>query len=275
MSLDLVAAEPIVLGSGELYLGTVANPETATESEIVAALVNIGAIEGGAEITYKPSVKEVKSANRGRLLSYVTDEEITFKTGIITWNLDNFAKIAPATVTTDGGTGTKTLKLKASADLPINYLRFIHTKKNSTGTITLNIYKTQATNGFKFEFDRDKPVSIDYEFSALADDNGNYLEIIETFTGSAAKTLTSISCIPSSMTLTAASSTKQINILGFYNNDFNDRVSNPTGTTFSSSSTSIVSVNSTGLASRVANGSATITASNGTLTDKVDVTCTA
>lgn len=274
MSLDLASSEPILLGAGELYLGTVANPETATEAEIVAALVNIGAISGGAEIQYKPSVKEVRSSNRGLLLNFVTQEDVSFKTGVITWSLDNLARIAPATVTTDGGTGTKTFKLQASANLSVNYLRFVHTKRNNTGTITLNIYKTQATNGFKFEFDRDKPVSIDYEFTALADDNGNYLEIIETFTGSAAKTLTSISCIPSSMTLTASSSTGQINILGFYNNDFNDRVSNPTGTTFESSAANIVTVNSAGTLTRVANGTATITASNSTLTDTVAVTCT-
>ena len=275
MSLDLVAAEHIALGSGELYIGVVANPETATESEIVAALVNVGAIEGGAEITYKPSVKDIKSSNRGKLLSYVTEEEISLKTGILTWNLENMAKLIPSSITTEAGTGKKTFKLKSSSELPINYLRFIHTKRNNTGTITLNIYKAQATSGFKFEFDREKPVSVDYEFSALADDNGNYLEIVETFTGSAAKTLTSISCIPSSMTLTASLSTGQINIIGFYNNDFNDRVSNPTGTTFSSSATGVVTVNSSGLATRITNGTATITATNGTLTDTVSITCSA
>lgn len=135
------------------------------------------------------------------------------------------------------------------------------------------IYKAQATNGFKFEFSREDPVSIDYEFTALTYDS-NYLEIIETFTGSAAKTLTSISCIPSSMTLTSSSSTGQINILGFYNNDFNDRVSNSTGTTFESSDTGIATVNSSGVITRVVNGTATITATNGTLTDTVAVTCT-
>lgn len=139
MSLDLVSYEPLVVGSGELYLGTIADLATATEQDIVNSLINVGAISGGAEISYEPDVKTVKSANRGKLLNFVTDEEVTFKTGIITWNLDNLAKIAPATITTDSETGTKTLKLGVSTSIPVNYLRFIHTKKNNTGTITVNI----------------------------------------------------------------------------------------------------------------------------------------
>jgi hypothetical protein len=115
---------------------------------------------------------------------------------------------------------------------------------------------------------------VDYEFEALADKNGNYFEITETFEGSDAKTLTNISCVPNKLTLTASSSTGQINILGFYNDDINDRVNNPTGTTFESSATGVATVNSSGLVTRVSNGTATITATNGTLTDSCSITCT-
>ncbi|KUO66121.1 MAG: hypothetical protein APF84_12430 [Gracilibacter sp. BRH_c7a] len=181
MALDFQEADPIILGSGELYLGTVANPETATEIEIEAALKNIGAIESGATLTYKPSIQEVKSANRGTIMRFVSEEEVTFDCGILTWKVDNLALLAPATVATDGTTGTKTVKIGAKGMLPVNYLRFIHTKKDGSGTLTVNISKAQNTNGFKFSFDKENPLSVGYEFSALADTSGNLVDIIETF----------------------------------------------------------------------------------------------
>ena len=181
MSLHYQEADPIILGSGELYLGTVENPETADEATIEAALKNVGAIESGATLNYKPTIKKIKSANRGTLMSFITDDEVTFDCGIITWVIDNISRLAPATVTTDAETGTKTMKIKSMGSLPVNYLRFIHQKKSEPGTITVNFLKAQNTNGFKFTFDNENPLSVAYEFTALADNNGNLVEIIETF----------------------------------------------------------------------------------------------
>jgi len=180
MALDYQEADPILLGSGELYLGTVANPETATEDAIQAALVNVGAIESGAELVYKPTIKEIESGNRGIVARFITKEEVTFSVGIITWLVDNLAILAPATVTTDSTTGTKTVKIGGKGMLKTNYLRFIHTKDDGC-TLTVNISKSQNTNGFKFSFDKEKALTSDCEFSALADNNGNLVEIVETF----------------------------------------------------------------------------------------------
>ncbi|OCZ52192.1 hypothetical protein [Dehalobacter sp. TeCB1] len=181
MALNYQAADPIILGSGELYLGTVTNPEAATETEIEAALKNIGAIESGATLTYKPTIKEVKSANRGTIMRFVSDEEVKFDCGILTWKIDNLALLAPAAVSTDATTGTKTVKIGNKGMLPVNYLRFIHTKKDGSGTLIVNISKAQNTSGFKFSFEKDNPLSVGYEFEALSDANGNLVEIIETF----------------------------------------------------------------------------------------------
>lgn len=181
MALHHQAADPIVLGSGELYLGKVDNPETATETEIEAALKNVGAIEAGATLEYKPTIKEVKSANRGTLMRFVSEEEVTFDCGIMTWMVDNLASLAPATVETDAVTGTKKIKIGGRGMLPCNYLRFLHKKKDASGELIVNIFKAQATNGFSFTFDNENPLVLNYEFSALSDTNGNLVEIIETF----------------------------------------------------------------------------------------------
>lgn len=182
MTLHFQESDPIVLGSGELYLGKVNDVETATEVEIEAALKNVGAIEAGATLEYKPTMKDIKSANRGTIMRFVTEEEVTFNCGVMTWIVDNLALLAPATITTDAETGKKTIKIGGKGMIPVNYLRFIHTKKDGSGELIVNIYKAQATNGFKFTFDNENPLVTNYEFGALSDNNGNLVEIVETFT---------------------------------------------------------------------------------------------
>lgn len=181
MTLHRQESNPMVLGSGELYLGKVLNPESAIEVEIEAALKNVGAIESGATIQYSPTVKEIKSANRGTIMTFVSEESVKFNCGIMTWLIDNLANLAPATVTEDTAKGTKTIKIGGKGLIPINYLRFIHKKKDGSGELIVNIYKAQATNGFQFTFDNENPLVLNYEFTALSDNEGNLVEIIESF----------------------------------------------------------------------------------------------
>ena len=82
-----MSEQNILLGSGKLFLGEV--EPTATETEIEAALTEVGAISGGATLTYTPTFKEVKSANYGTLASFLTGEEVTFTSGILNFNLKN------------------------------------------------------------------------------------------------------------------------------------------------------------------------------------------
>lgn len=273
MTMHYQEADPILLGSGELYLGKVNNVEDATEEQIKAALKNVGAIQSGATLAYSNSIQEVKSANRGTLMRFVSEEEIKFNCGVLTWLIDNLATLAPATVETDSETGAKKIKIGGKGNLPINYLRFVHKKKDNTGELVVNIYKAQATNGFSFTFDNENPLVLDYEFSALSDNNGNLCEIIETFEGEAELELTSIACFPNTMDLEDGQ-TGQVNIIGIYNNDFSKQVSNPAGTTFASDDEAVAKVNlTTGVVSFEGVGSATITATNGDLTDSCEVTC--
>lgn len=273
MTLHRQESDPILLGSGELYLGKIDNVEEATEEEIKSALKNVGAIEAGATLEYSNSIQEIKSANRGTLMRFVSDEEVKFNCGVLTWNLENLANLAPATVDVDPETGTKTIKIGGKGQLPINYLRFIHKKKDGSGELIVNIFKAQATNGFSFTFDNENPLSVNYEFSALSDANGNLCEIIETFECEEELELTSIACFPNNMTLEDGQTSK-INIIGIYNNDFSKQVNNPAGTTFASSDEAVVTVNATtGVVTFVNTGNATITATNGELTDICNVTC--
>ncbi|WML44089.1 hypothetical protein [Neobacillus sp. PS3-40] len=174
-----VAEDNYLLGSGDLYIGVVS--PTATEEEITAAIKNVGAISGGAVLSYKPSFYEIKAANRGTIASMKTDEEVTFKSGVLTWNLENIEKLSAAYYSEDTTNGTRRVGVGGMKNVPVNYLRFVHTKPDGL-TLTVNVFKAQAQSGFELTFDKEKETVIDAEFKALAVTNkndGNLVEIIE------------------------------------------------------------------------------------------------
>ena len=181
MALHVQSSDPILVGSGELYIGAVADPENAAETTIEAALKNIGIIESGATLTYSNDIKEIESANRGLILSFVTKQKIEFDCGIMTWVFDNLELLCPGTVETDATTGTKKIKIGAKKTLPVNYLRFIHEKHDGSGQLIINIYRATPNSGFALSFDRENPLTVGYKFTGLAAASGNMCEIIETF----------------------------------------------------------------------------------------------
>ncbi|MFS0776085.1 IPT/TIG domain-containing protein [Neobacillus sp. 3P2-tot-E-2] len=191
-----VAEDTFLLGSGDLYIGVVS--PTATEEEINAALENVGAISGGAALTYSPSFYEVKSGNRGTIASFKTEETVTFKSGILTWDLKNIEKLSAAYYSE--GTGTRRVGVGGMKNIPVNYLRFVHTKPDGL-KLTVNVFKAQAQSGFELTFDKEKETVIDAEFKALAVTgkyDGNLVEIIEEVGTQPSPTVSTIS--PTTMT---------------------------------------------------------------------------
>lgn len=178
----MATEDTYLLGSGDLFIGSVPNIESATEEEISAALTNVGAISGGASLTYKPSFQEIVSANRGVIASFKTKEDVTFKSGILTWDLSNIEKLSASYFSTT--TGERRLGIGGMKNIPVNYLRFVHTKPDGL-TLTVNMFKAQAQSGFELTFDSEKETVIDAEFKALAvvgKTDGNLVEIIEQVT---------------------------------------------------------------------------------------------
>ncbi|MEH6957218.1 hypothetical protein [Neobacillus drentensis] len=174
-----VAEDTYLLGSGDLFIGNVSY--TATEEDISAALTNVGAISGGAALSYKPSFTDVKSANRGTIASFKSDEEMTFKSGILTWDLKNIEKLSAAYYSEDIATGTRKVGIGGMKNIPVNYLRFVHTKPDGK-TLTVNMFKAQAQSGFELTFDSEKETVLDAEFKLLAvtgKNDGNLVDIIE------------------------------------------------------------------------------------------------
>jgi hypothetical protein len=179
MALTNIDGRTFLVGSGELYIGATPLEDSATIETIEASVVNIGHITAGASVTYKPTYVDVKGGNRlGTFMRFLTDEEVTFKTGIITWNQDNIAILAPATSDIDVASSSKSMKIGGDrTTLNVNVLLFVHEKADGKKLKVL-IRKAQSTNGFALAFDN-KEMTIDAEFTALSCTDGNLLEVIE------------------------------------------------------------------------------------------------
>lgn len=171
MAMNYQTSDPIILGSGELYLSLSATP---TENNFI----NIGAIDSGATITIGNEKKEIKSSNRGLIKKITVDKSVKFSTGIMTWVLENISKFLLGATYTNVD-GTKKMVVSFNDESPIIYLRFVH-KKKSGGTLTVNIYKAQFDSEIELVFDNENPTTVNYEFVGLADDDLNYVEFIET-----------------------------------------------------------------------------------------------
>lgn len=161
--------DTVVLGDGELYLAyykDVINTDGSlkAETDIVAALKMVGAIDSGATITYKPTNQTVKAVNRAKFY-YKTDEETTFKSGTLNFIPDNIGFVAPVIQTVDSTTGIKKLVVGGKKQSPNIYLRYIHEEPDGS-KIQVDMTNCQCTNGTDFAFN-DKPVVLDMEFESL------------------------------------------------------------------------------------------------------------
>lgn len=158
--------ESITLGSGKLYVlefaGTV--PEHAA-LEIETNL--IGYVSGGASLEYTPEFYTAKDDLGIVQKTVITNEEVLFKSGIMTWNGQTLAKLSETSrVTEDTATGKRTLKIGGVGNRNgKNYLiRFVH-EDSADGDIRITIVgKNQA--GFTLAFAKDAETVVDAEFMA-------------------------------------------------------------------------------------------------------------
>ena len=82
----------MLLGSGDLYI--VAYTGTIPENEDIEIESNrIGGIKGGATLTYKPTIYSTTDDMRRMKKSLITAEEATFKSGFLSFDLGEIAKL--------------------------------------------------------------------------------------------------------------------------------------------------------------------------------------
>ena len=175
-------ANEIVLGSGVLY--AMAFTGTLPTDEALEATANeLGKIKGGASVEYKPTEYEVKDDLGTVQRRFITSEEVTMKSGILTWNAETLSKlVAKGTYNDNSTTHVRTLKIGGlgAREMDKYVLRFVHT--DGEGHKFRATIVGTASNGMTLAFAPDKETVVDATFKAMGHDaDGTQLILSEEY----------------------------------------------------------------------------------------------
>jgi len=162
------AEEKIVLGSGKIFIDVFTTTiPTDLLLEVEANL--LGLISGGATLDYKPSFYEAKDDLGLASKVIMTDEEVTLKSGIMTWNGNTLKKLCSTARVTEA-LGKRTVKIGGigNQDGTKYVIRFVH-EDAIDGDIRVTIVGNNQA-GFSMAFLKDKETVIDAEFKAVPHD---------------------------------------------------------------------------------------------------------
>lgn len=152
----------ILLGAGEVYLYAYNGTELPANGTIETDAHNVGHCAGGFSIAYKPTKYEVKNQYGRTVKSFVTKENITVKTGILSWDLERLALLSTAKLRESDG--MRTLTFGEGTALSTVLVRFVHQK--SDGKKIRFTMIGQGGSGFSFTFG-EKAVTVDAELDAV------------------------------------------------------------------------------------------------------------
>ncbi len=156
--------DEILLGAGELYMYEFSGDIIPEHNDIEKDEYNVGHCSGGASIDYKPNKYDVKNQYGRTVKSFITSEEINFKTGILTWDLEKLRYLSTAEFREDKAEGKRTLTFRGGGSLPNVLVRFVHTKDDGKKLRFTMI--GQGGNGFALEFG-EKELTVDADISAV------------------------------------------------------------------------------------------------------------
>ena len=153
----------IMLGSGEVYMMEFEGDTLPEHDAIETDDNNVGYCNSGFKIDYKPKKYDVKNQYGRVVKSFITDEKISAKTGIITWDLNKLALLSTAKITNNEEKKTKTLTFGGGGSLKTVLLRFVHEENGKKLRFTMI---GQGGNGFGLDFG-DKETSINAELQGI------------------------------------------------------------------------------------------------------------
>lgn len=179
MASNIDNSEEIILGSGDLYLAEFTG-KIPDDAEIEKEENRAGNVKGGATLEYSQTCQTVKD-DKGRVKKTITTEEdVKFKTGLITW-VDTWIKalISTARVETTAKAGHRVYKIGGlSNQSKTRYLfRFVHTRDDSR---KLRVTVTGKNTGtISIAFNPENATTVDAEISANPLDKDGTLVIID------------------------------------------------------------------------------------------------
>lgn len=155
----------ILLGDGDLYMYEFTGSEIPDDKEIETEENNVGNTSGGTSIEYAPEPYEVKNQYGKTVKRTVTSEEVTFKSGLLDWDLEKIKLLTTGNTKEDKEKGTRKLTFGGNNPLKNVLVRFVHTKDNGLKVRFTMI--GSSGNGFEMEFDSESETVVDAEFTAV------------------------------------------------------------------------------------------------------------
>lgn len=165
-------SDRIVLGSGKLYIDAV----TATngvysipaDGTIETDAKLLGYIQGGATLEYTPTFYTVKDDLNLVNKRFLTNEEVIFRSGILTWNGATIDKLCSTGVVTTS-TGKRTVKIGGlgNYDDQMYVLRFVHTMEGTTDKKIRITLVGSNTAGFELQFNPETETVVNAEFTCV------------------------------------------------------------------------------------------------------------
>jgi hypothetical protein len=157
--------DEILLGACDVYMYEFTGTELPEHSAIETPENNVGHCSGGFTVNYKPTKYDVKNQYGQIVKSAVTEEEVSAKTGILSWNLKNLALFSTAVLSEDKEQKKRTLVFTGEGKaLRTVLLRAVHTKENGKKIRFTMI--GQGGSGFAIAWEN-KEVTVDAELTAV------------------------------------------------------------------------------------------------------------
>ena len=162
----------IVLGSGKLYIKEFLGEAIPGRAEMEKDENLLGLIQGGASVEYAPETYTAEDDLGLASKTILTREDVTLRSGIMTWNGETLRQLCSTARVTDSSDGRRrTVRIGGvgNQDGKTYVLMFVHIDK-ADGDITVTIVG-KNTAGFTIAFAKDQETVIDAEFRAEAMDN--------------------------------------------------------------------------------------------------------
>lgn len=155
----------ILIGACEVYMYEFTGAELPEHSVIETDSHNVGHCTGGFTVDYKPTKYDIENQFGVIFKSYVTKEEISAKTGIMSWDLEKLSLLSTAEFKIDKVKKMKQILFTGKGKaLKTVLVRAVHEKENGKKLRFTMI--GQGGSGFALAFEN-KEVTINSELSAI------------------------------------------------------------------------------------------------------------
>ena len=159
----------VIVGSGYLYAclaDDIANPFTIT-SEERAKMEEIGYIESDATLRANATGVDITTANYGKIGKLYSDKEVSFVTGILSWNLENVSKYLTGSDFEETESGTR-FYYGVDDQAPKVCLIFEADDDHNGKKISLVMPRAQFQGELEMNFNAETPVSFNYAFDLMS-----------------------------------------------------------------------------------------------------------